>query len=377
MQNLRKIEQNVIKGFVLDKTGQWRPLGDVIAEEVEYLRHLEKGEILKNGKWIPLNTVSEMNATLPQSDSSERLLKEKPVSEKNQEKTSLSVQAKVTEKESSPDQEIDTKPSGAEEESKDLDEDLAQLPDLFEESIETDLSFDVNDQTDDLVKTTLLSTESTGQKEESEDLGKNSAPLPDIVEEAIETGVPGDMENHIDDAMESLQLATEPAEDTDSKTRPYGIDEFEPTDTSVLDRDSLGITEFEPSDTSVLERESLGITEFEPSDTSVLERESLDIPELPGEEPESEELLSSKDFESVISKMENTEIPEPGDPDYEDLDELSASPFSRQASRPAESIPLEGLDEWDKARSSKTKVFIISIGSVAIVTLLVLLKFLL
>lgn len=57
MDKLKDIERYVLQGLVLDMKGSWRPVDEVTAEEIEYLQHLEKGEVLKKGRWITLDAV--------------------------------------------------------------------------------------------------------------------------------------------------------------------------------------------------------------------------------------------------------------------------------------------------------------------------------
>lgn len=52
MQNLHEIERYISEGFVLDWSGNWRPINDVVEEESNYLHHLENGEIVYNGRWV-------------------------------------------------------------------------------------------------------------------------------------------------------------------------------------------------------------------------------------------------------------------------------------------------------------------------------------
>ena len=59
MHNLHEIERYVSEGFVLDWSGNWRPINEVIEEESNYLRHLENGEIVDNGRWVKIDELLE------------------------------------------------------------------------------------------------------------------------------------------------------------------------------------------------------------------------------------------------------------------------------------------------------------------------------
>jgi hypothetical protein len=48
------VEQNIIKGLVLDEKGNWISIAEKIEKENAFLKHLEAGEILENGKWISI-----------------------------------------------------------------------------------------------------------------------------------------------------------------------------------------------------------------------------------------------------------------------------------------------------------------------------------
>jgi hypothetical protein len=51
----KKIEAHVYAGNVLDEHGNWVPLSEKVKSERAFLAHLEKGEIVFNGAWIPLS----------------------------------------------------------------------------------------------------------------------------------------------------------------------------------------------------------------------------------------------------------------------------------------------------------------------------------
>lgn len=55
MLNLKEIERYILGGFVLDWSGNWRPVNDVVEEEGDYLHHLENGEIVDNGRWVKID----------------------------------------------------------------------------------------------------------------------------------------------------------------------------------------------------------------------------------------------------------------------------------------------------------------------------------
>ena len=57
MLDLKEIEKYVSKGFVLDWSGNWRSINDVVEEESDYLHHLENGEIVYKGSWMKIDEV--------------------------------------------------------------------------------------------------------------------------------------------------------------------------------------------------------------------------------------------------------------------------------------------------------------------------------
>jgi hypothetical protein len=54
-----RIEKNVVDGLVMDEQGQWVPIAAKLAQEREFLRHLENGEVLHQKRWMP---IAEMKA---------------------------------------------------------------------------------------------------------------------------------------------------------------------------------------------------------------------------------------------------------------------------------------------------------------------------
>jgi hypothetical protein len=48
------IEENVIRGLVLNDQGEWIPLSEKVRKENDFLSHLEAGEVLCNGKWMKI-----------------------------------------------------------------------------------------------------------------------------------------------------------------------------------------------------------------------------------------------------------------------------------------------------------------------------------
>ncbi len=499
MQNLQTIEQNVIKGFVLDKKGQWRPLGDVIAEEVEYLYHLERGEVLENGKWIPLDTVTEMS--VPQSDFQEPLLEEKSYDPEVPQESTESVNGESVEvltpleeetvaESTAPKEEsqVPASLSGIEEtvvmevasdnneqtggspkttslaiptvqneEPETPDEKKSPSSDELVETVETEVSFEVDTETvddkkappraaeladeidtdtvvadvsievatetDDDSKTSLKAVESTEEinaetvvadvsfevDTETDDDSKTSLkavePTEEINAETVVSEVSFEVDTETDGDTKTSLKAVEPADEINSDTvvtevsfevdtgtdddKKASLNVLEPveeiTEDTVVTEVSFDIgaesedaiqasrLALDPAEKEGSETRPFGLDEFEPDDTSVLERESLlGIPALQEEQTESDELLSVQDFESVISEMANS-----GSEESDDHVDLDASPFSPRTSQPSETFSTEGIDEWDKARSGKMKVVIISVGVAALVTLLVLLKILL
>ncbi len=55
---IKKIEELVCKGMVLDEHGKWIPIAEKIRKEKEFLNHLEKGEILQNGLWVKMSDIA-------------------------------------------------------------------------------------------------------------------------------------------------------------------------------------------------------------------------------------------------------------------------------------------------------------------------------
>ncbi|MBN1306902.1 MAG: hypothetical protein JXA18_03230 [Chitinispirillaceae bacterium] len=56
---MKHIEELVYKGMVLDEHGGWIPLAEKLHKEKEFLRHLERGEILVNGLWTEMTFLSK------------------------------------------------------------------------------------------------------------------------------------------------------------------------------------------------------------------------------------------------------------------------------------------------------------------------------
>ena len=50
-----KTEENVVKGLVLDEKGNWITIAEKVARERVFLKHLEDGEVLYDGKWTKLD----------------------------------------------------------------------------------------------------------------------------------------------------------------------------------------------------------------------------------------------------------------------------------------------------------------------------------
>ena len=68
MLNLLDIEKYVSGGFVLDWSGNWRPINEVVEEECEYLHHLENGEIVNNGRWVKIDELLEAGSPEQRSE---------------------------------------------------------------------------------------------------------------------------------------------------------------------------------------------------------------------------------------------------------------------------------------------------------------------
>lgn len=58
-QNINTIEENIAKGLVLDEKGNWVPIAEKIEKEKNFLKHLEAGEVLSDGQWVPINFLKE------------------------------------------------------------------------------------------------------------------------------------------------------------------------------------------------------------------------------------------------------------------------------------------------------------------------------
>lgn len=62
MQALKAIEDKVCRGFVLDEHKKWIPLSEKVRKEKEFLKHIESGEILFHGKWLPIAEVKKQKS---------------------------------------------------------------------------------------------------------------------------------------------------------------------------------------------------------------------------------------------------------------------------------------------------------------------------
>lgn len=62
MQALKVIEDKVCQGFVLDEHKKWIPLAEKVRKEKEFLEHIESGEILFQGKWLPIVEVKKQKS---------------------------------------------------------------------------------------------------------------------------------------------------------------------------------------------------------------------------------------------------------------------------------------------------------------------------
>ncbi|MBN1575462.1 MAG: hypothetical protein JW913_02860 [Chitinispirillaceae bacterium] len=56
---MKKIEELVYQGMVLDEHGGWIPLAEKLRKEKEFLHRLERGEILVNGFWTRMSSLSK------------------------------------------------------------------------------------------------------------------------------------------------------------------------------------------------------------------------------------------------------------------------------------------------------------------------------
>lgn len=64
---LKKIQDLVYKGMVLDDKGGWIPLADKLRKEKKFLQHLEKGEILADGVWTRLADIPQLTTALDET----------------------------------------------------------------------------------------------------------------------------------------------------------------------------------------------------------------------------------------------------------------------------------------------------------------------
>ena len=71
MLNLKEIERNILGGFVLDWSGNWRPVSDVVEEESDYLHHLENGEIVDSGRWVKIDDLLKVDSPEAKIDDKE------------------------------------------------------------------------------------------------------------------------------------------------------------------------------------------------------------------------------------------------------------------------------------------------------------------
>jgi hypothetical protein len=210
--NVQEFERNVLQGFVLDRKGRWRPVDEVVDEETDFLRHLENGEVLENGRWVKLDDIIKKEAPLP--------VAEKPVSEQHEEIVKEESHPVVSEQRlpveavapvSSPEEEPMTTPSAPAKEAETETQKTAKDPAVF-------------------MDTVVMETA--------------AAP-----EETLNTAVR---------APETIQRA----ESDDSETKKYELDtaQIELAQTKIMGRESLSVSESEPAYTK---DELLSTDEFE------------------------------------------------------------------------------------------------------------------
>jgi hypothetical protein len=51
---IKIVEENILKGLVIDDKGKWVTIHEKIERENKFITHLEAGEVLNNGRWIPI-----------------------------------------------------------------------------------------------------------------------------------------------------------------------------------------------------------------------------------------------------------------------------------------------------------------------------------
>ena len=71
MSASNRIKELVYSGMVLDEHGMWITLGENLRKEKKFIKHLEQGEILHNGKWVILSDILQQNKVPDSNPSSQ------------------------------------------------------------------------------------------------------------------------------------------------------------------------------------------------------------------------------------------------------------------------------------------------------------------
>ncbi len=317
LKNVKELERYIAQGFVLNKQGQWRPMDEVIAEEIEFLRHLENGEILESGHWVKLDEVITGETAAPILDDS---APEQPDETAGQYETPEIVPAET------------------------------------EETIDEDAEETVNIDKETIVSSPVIEEPET---ENRETVAVQSGFMDTV---ALEKAArPSDMPvETTDSAPEQMQRA----EDEDSETKRYELEtlQLETAQTRVIDKESIDAS---LQDAAYTDDELLSTDEFE----SV-------ISEM------AQEDFNSIDEEVVAVDINSTGAPEATEDDQKpfaaessppSLPEESPVPTRSLSSEPIVPFNTESQDEWDRARTRNLKVLIGSVaGAIILITALLL-----
>lgn len=60
----KNVEENVLKGLVLDEKGNWVTIAEKVERERDFLQHLEAGEVLFDGKWVQIGDLKKNEVTI-------------------------------------------------------------------------------------------------------------------------------------------------------------------------------------------------------------------------------------------------------------------------------------------------------------------------
>jgi len=315
LKNVKAIERYVSQGLVLDVQGQWRPIDEVVAEEIEYLRHLEKGEILENGRWVNLDDILAKQSPLQAADAAD-LPKPEKVKEDEQHEI-------------------------AEDE---LVEDTVEvLPPVEEPIVEAQI-------TDEKAEVDI-------QEKVEIDAQEQAIEKPDLLDTVAVEIATASLETERD-TVETVPEEIERAESDDSETRRFELDtaQIEITKTQLLETESAGVSEPEIADT---DDELLSTDEFE---SVISEMENSEMEKAEDDEYEAEE--SEEQFNGVDDV----------EPSPSSAPPLPPETPRQSPSEPVESFSSETPDEWGMARSRNVKILIGSIAGGVVIILFIVLK---